>query len=155
MTDATAEQAMQQGAGMGVGAAGLVALGGQAGSVLSLMHGGGTVGLGVPKPLSQPIVMVPKTRVAGTAHVPGIHEAADGLQAGDELRFEREPGNAADEWAIKVFSQRGERLGYVAADINEIPARLMDGGKRVFGRATGVEEVGSWVRIGMEVLLDD
>ncbi len=155
MTDATTGRGAQKGVGASATATGLSVLGSQAGSVLSLIHGDGGAALGVPKPLSQPIVMVPKTRVAGTTHVPGIHAAAKGLCVGDELRFEREPGNGADEWAIKVFSPTGERLGYVSADVNEIPARLMDGGKRAFGRVTGVGEVGAWVRIGMEVLLDD
>lgn len=126
-----------------------------AGAIIAAMHGDGGSALDVPKPFSQPICLVPTTRVAGTTHVEGIQELAEGLAEGDRLRLERDVGNRYDRWAIKVFDVRGNRLGFVSADVNEIPARLMDGGKRLFAQVTGIELVGSWWKIGMGVWLDD
>ena len=40
----------------------------------------------------------------------------------------RDAGNLHDRWAIKVMHE-GKRLGFVPCDVNEILARLMDGGK--------------------------
>ncbi|MBR3315648.1 MAG: HIRAN domain-containing protein [Atopobiaceae bacterium] len=119
------------------------------------MHGGVDAGFGVPKPFSQPICLAPKTRVAGTAHVDGIAELAESLSEGDRLRLERDPHNRWDRWAIRVLDGDGHRLGFVSADVNEMPARLMDGGKRLYGEVTGVELRGGWWRIGMGVWLDD
>lgn len=126
-----------------------------AGAIIASMHGGGGAGLEVPKPFSQPICLVPKTRVAGTTHVTGIAELAGRLSEGDRLRLERDSGNGRDRWAIRVFDGLGNRLGFVSTDINEIPARLMDGGKRLYAEVTGVERRGSWWKIGMGVWLDD
>jgi len=43
----------------------------------------------------------------------------------------------------------------VPVDVNEIPARLMDGGKRLYGEVTEVRLVGGWWRIAMGVWMDD
>ena len=126
-----------------------------AGAIIAAMHGEGAAGLEVPKPFSQPICLVPQTRVAGTMHVVGIDELAGKLSEGDRLRLERDPGNTRDRWAIRVFDGADNRLGFVPADINEILARLMDGGKRLYAEVVEVELRGSWWRIGMGVWLDD
>ncbi len=126
-----------------------------AGAIIAAMHGGGGPGLEVPKPFVQPICLVPDTRVAGTTHVADIAKLAGRLSEGDRLRLERDPSNSQDKWAIRVFDGEGNRLGFVPADINEIPSRLMDGGKRLYAEVTGVERRGSWWRIGMGVWLDD
>jgi hypothetical protein len=54
-----------------------------------------------------------------------------------------------------VLDARGRRLGYVPADVNEILARLMDAGKRLYGEVTEIDLVGSWWRIAMGVWMDD
>lgn len=113
-----------------------------------------TSGLGVKPPFAEPILLHENLRVAGTSHVEGIDEVVAGIEVGSELRFEREAGNLVDGWAIKVFAG-SERIGYVPADVNEVLARLMDGGKHVFGKVCGVEKVGSWNKVVMEVYLDD
>lgn len=125
-----------------------------AGMLLAAMHAGKGVAE-VPKPFSQPICLAPTTRVAGTTHVDDIDELAQDLVEGDRLRLERDPRNRYDRWAIRVMDAHDRRLGYVPADINEMPARLMDAGKRVYGQVTEVELVGGWCRIGMGVWLDD
>jgi hypothetical protein len=118
------------------------------------MHGDGGA-LSVPKPFSQPICLVPDTRVAGTSHVEDIDRLAGLLSEGDRLRLERDVDNRYDRWSIRVVSDEGRKLGYVCADVNEIPARLMDGGKRLFAQVSSVERRGSWWRIAIGVWLDD
>lgn len=115
-----------------------------------------------PESLARPVArsgraicLVESTAVAGTRHVANIRECADGLVAGARLSFERDRDNLYDEWAVRVFDSRRNRLGYVSCDCNEVVARLMDGGKRVFGILSGVEQVGSWTRVEMGVYLDD
>jgi len=126
-----------------------------AGALLAVMHGQGTGALDIPKPLSEPILIIPKTRVAGTSHVEDIDVICEGLAAGDRLTFVRERSNRYDEWCVRVMDARGRRVGFVSADVNQIPARLMDGGKQLFGKVLGVELVGRWYRVDMEVFLDD
>ena len=126
-----------------------------AGAIIAAMHQGGNGIPEVPKPFSQPICLVPSTRVAGTSHLRDIDELVQGLHEGDRLRLERDPKNPYDHWCIKVFDEQGRRLGFVAADINEIPARLMDGGKRLFAQVTDVDLINGWWKVGMGVWLDD
>lgn len=138
------------------GAPGLVPVAaGGAGAIIQAMHGGAGLGAAIPTPFSHPICLVPSTRVAGTTHVEGIDELASGLAAGERLVLVRDKDNRYDAWSIKVSTAGGRRLGYVAADVSEIPARLMDGGKALYGEVNVVEKVGGWWRIGMGVWLDD
>ncbi|MEE1275304.1 MAG: HIRAN domain-containing protein [Olegusella sp.] len=126
------------------------------GSALGTLSGGNGEGgsLSLPRPFAHRICLIEETRVAGTTHAPEIEEAAEELTEGRELRFVREPGNLVDKWAIQVYA--GEhRIGYVAADRNEILARLMDGGKRLVGEVVDHELVGHWHKVTMGVWLDD
>ena len=134
--------------------AGIVPFGGEAGGVLALIHGGGNLPE-VPKPFAQPILLLQDTRVAGTTHVADIDELVEGLAEGDRLGLQRDSANPYDSFAIRVLDPRGRRLGFVPADRNEVPARLMDGGKRLYATVTRVELLGSWWKIGMAVYLDD
>lgn len=124
-----------------------------AGGIMSAAEAAG-VSLSVPVPFQSRIVLIEDTRVAGTTHVHGIDGIVAKLEAGTDLRLEREPGNLADSWAIRVYAG-AERIGYVPADCNEILARLMDGGKALSARLTGKEKVGTWNKLHMEVSLDD
>ncbi len=135
--------------------AGLSTISTSAGALIAAMHHGQGSALEVPTPFSQPICLIPDTRVAGTTHVANIDELASRLEEGDQLRLERDVDNPHGHWSIRVLDGQGNRLGFVPADVNEIPARLMDGGKRLFGQVTDIERRGSWWRIGMGVWLDD
>lgn len=101
------------------------------------------------------ICIVEGTNVAGTRHVAGIRERAALYGSGTEFTFVRDPDNAYDRWAVEVFDPSNERIGYVSCDCNEVVARLLDGGKRVFGRCDGVVNLGGWTCIEMGVYLDD
>ena len=126
-----------------IGVSGVVAVASAAGTSLS-----------VPIPFQNKIVLIEDARVAGTTHVQDIDKVVMTLEIGMDLRFEREPDNLADIWAIRVYA--GERcIGYVPADCNEILARLMDGGKAISGKLIGMEKLGNWNKLHMEVSLDD
>ena len=133
----------QNGALALIGAGGIIAAADAAGASLS-----------VPMPFQNKIVLIEDTRVAGTTHIHGIDGIVKGLDVGSDLRFEREPNNLADSWAIKVFAGN-DRIGYVPADVNEILARLMDGGKALSAKLVGKEKIGNWNKLHMEVSLDD
>ena len=150
------EQVVQGSGATQEGAGGsLSVLGGSAGAVLSILQGGGGGAPVVPKPLSQPILIMPEVRVAGTSHVDDIDEIAEALHEGDRLSFRRQADNPYDEWAIRVLDGDGREMGWFPADKNEVPARLMDGGKELFGKVVSMELAGSWHKIGMAVYLDD
>ena len=133
----------QNGALALIGAGGIIAAADAAGASLS-----------VPMPFQNKIVLIEDTRVAGTTHIHGIDGIVKGLDVGSDLRLEREPNNLADSWAIKVFAGN-DRIGYVPADVNEILARLMDGGKALSAKLVGKEKIGNWNKLHMEVSLDD
>lgn len=132
------------------------------GGALSVISAGGLIAaadatgapLSVPLPFQNKIVLLDEVRIAGTTHISGIDAIVEGLEAGADLRFVRDPKNLADSWAIKVYAGAA-RIGYVPADCNEILARLMDGGKALSGRLISKEKLGNWNKLYMEVSLDD
>lgn len=72
-----------------------------------------------------------------TLSVAGIFYYIDeGLQILEEdaLTLKREPGNEYDKYAIEVYTKDGEKLGYIPRKNNKIFARLMDGGKYLYGK---------------------
>lgn len=119
-------------------------------SLIPQMMGGA-----LEKPFSNRILLLDDAYVAGTTHVDGIEEMLKDVQPGDRIEFLRDPENIFDEWAIKVILPGKGRIGFVPEDLNQIVARLMDGGKCVFGQVTGVEKLGRWMKVSMEVFLDD
>lgn len=100
------------------------------------------------------VCLIPSAHVAGTTHVSGIEAVAEELCEGDVLTLEREPDNAFDCWAIRAFDARGNRVGFIPRAVNEIPARLMDAGFRVFAQVTDVELIRYWYKISIEVWLE-
>jgi len=70
------------------------------------------------------------------------------------VKLVRDAGNLHDRWAIKVMHE-GKRLGFVPCDVNEILARLMDGGKKLTGTVFEREVRGQWNKLHMEVTLVD
>jgi|GEM_PF-1765751 len=108
-----------------------------------------------PKPFETVIELVTKTRVARITSIPWYENALGTLEPGMRLRFEHESSNLQDHWAIRVYTPDGALLGYVRADINEILARLMDGGKNVYGTVTGVRTSGHVPIVTMSVSMED
>lgn len=128
---------------------------GAAGAFLMALPGVNANAVEPAKPQSDPICLIPETRIAGTTHVTGIAGLVDALNIGDELVLERDPENPWDGNAILVLNARGQKLGFIPRAENAVIARLMDGGKRVFAKVMGIELIGSWFKIPIGVWLDD
>ena len=110
--------------------------------------------LDIPKPFQRDIFLF-DTYVAGTTHVDGIEELEPGLNVGDRLDFFREPDNPYDPMATAVKNTDGVKIGYVPKADNAVFSRLMDAGKLLFGKLTEKEKRGSWLRIKMEIYLNE
>lgn len=121
----------------------------------ALALAGGYSPTGLERPFANKILLIEGSYIAGTTHVEGLEEMLSGVQVGDRLEFQRDLENLFDEWAIKVILPGKGRVGFVPADTNQILARLMDGGKCVFGQVSGIEQLGHWIKVSMEVYLDD
>lgn len=101
------------------------------------------------------ICVVENTTVAGTRHVAGIGDIAEGYGKGEHFSLVRDPANRFDPWAIEVRDGEDRRIGYVSCECNEFVSRLIDGGKSVEGRLSSREQIGTWTRLTMEVYLND
>ena len=99
-------------------------------------------------------ILLARMHVAGTAYY-DAEAVADRLRPGQRLALRRQPGNRHDALAIEVFGPRGHKLGYVPRRRNEMPARLIDAGKRLSARAESIERRGNWLNIQMSLYLDD
>lgn len=120
---------------------------------LALLHAHLHAGGGLAAPFAREIFLI-ETHIAGTSHVP-IREIEPGLAVADSLILRREPDNPHDPLAILILTEKGEKLGYVPRDRNEILARLMDAGKFLFARLESKEWQGDWLRVAARVFLRD
>lgn len=121
-------------------------------AVRPLDEGGNVISIGMP--FSTTIVLHEDVTVAGTTHIADIDAVLAGVELPADVRLVRDPANLHDAWAIQVML--GEtRIGFVPCDVNEVLARLMDGGKRIEGTVFAHELVGRWNKLHMEVKLVD
>lgn len=109
---------------------------------------------GVPLPFVKEIFLI-ESRIAGTSHVEAIKEKTDTLTQGTLVAFRREPSNPYDTLAIQILNEVGERIGYVPKAQNEVLARLMDGGKLLFGKVEKKTERKGWIAIDIKVYMRD
>lgn len=121
------------------------------GGLLGVLHG--TDGLVVPKPFEREIYLF-TTHIAGTTHVDNIFEIEKNVNVGDRLSFFRED-NKHDDLAIRVETEKEEKLGYVPREDNIVFARLMDAGKELYAKVKTKEIVEAWVRIEIDIYLKD
>ena len=110
--------------------------------------------LSVGMPFPTTITLCEDIVVAGTTHVRGIDGILEGMQLPADVSLVRDVGNLHDRWAIKIL-HNGKRIGFVPCDVNEILARLMDGGKKLTGTVFEREALGRWNKLHMEVNLVD
>jgi hypothetical protein len=122
------------------------------GAVLAATHAG--QGLSSQKAFGQTIYLL-DALVAGTTHVPNIKDLEPELPVGFRLNFIREPDNPHDPRAIAVSDDKGNKFGYVPHKQNEILSRLMDAGKLIYGVVTEKAYSGKWLKITMQIFLDD
>ena len=94
------------------------------------------------------------THVAGTAYY-DAEAVAGRLRPGQRLVLRRQPGNRYDALAIEVIGPGGHKLGYVPRRRNEIPARLMDAGKRLSARTDSIDRRGNWLNVRVSLFLED
>jgi hypothetical protein len=109
---------------------------------------------GLAQPFGRTIFLF-ETHIAGTSYVENIAEIEPSLKVDDVLTFVREPKNERDELAILIRDAQKRKLGYVPRRDNPVFARLMDAGKRLFGKIRSVERVNNWLKIEIGVYLDD
>lgn len=109
---------------------------------------------GLPLPFVKEIFLI-ECDIAGTTHVADIGVKTADLAPGTLLAFRREPDNVHDSLAIQILNSRSERIGYVPRERNDVLARLMDGGKLLFGRVENKQPRGDWLRIAIKIFLRD
>jgi hypothetical protein len=124
------------------------------GNIAQFINQATGAGIQIAKPFAEDIYLI-DVHIAGTTHIKGIEELAARLSVGDTLTFVRDKENLYDELAIKVMDKEGNRLGFIPCDNNEILARLMDGGKLLYGEITKKELLNRWHKITMRVFLND
>ena len=95
--------------------------------------------------------------IAGTGFVKNIAEKAAAFNDGEVLSLIREADNKYDSLAIRINNSKGEKLGYIPRKNNEILARLLDGGKRLYGKVSGrkMTEHSNWVGITIKVYMKE
>lgn len=120
-------------------------------ALASIEASGATLGI----PFYQPALIVERSRIAGTLNNPDRDDLCAQLNVGQRLELRRAPMDCEDPFAVQVLSGKGNVIGYVSADINEIVSRLMGYGKHVYTAVCDIEVVGSWHKVYVEVYLDD
>lgn len=95
------------------------------------------------------------TDVAGTSYVENMPELEPELQVGDELVLLREPGNKHDSLAILVQNKDGQKIGYVPRRDNRVIANMMDAGKQVSAVIKDKELINDYVKIRMDIFLQE
>jgi len=108
---------------------------------------------GIIKPFVKEIFLL-ELHVAGTSHL-DLKAIEPTLTTNSLLHFFREPGNEHDPLAIKICTAGGRKIGYIPRDRNEVMARLMDGGKLLFGVITNKEWLGEWLKISIRCYMRD
>ncbi len=121
--------------------------------IISLLHSKGH-GLEPIKPFERDIFLL-EVQVAGTSYIENMDDIELTLDVGSRLEFFREPNNPYDEHAIVIQSLEGDKIGYIAKQDNLVFARLMDAGKFLFGKLKSKERKGRWLKIKVEIYLQD
>lgn len=108
---------------------------------------------GLPMPYVKEIFLI-ETQIAGTSFLK-LQDIEPQLKENDFLVFTREANNKYDALAIIISDATGHKLGFVPKEQNQILARLMDGGKLIFGKLVTKQWFGSWLKIIIKVYLRD
>jgi hypothetical protein len=106
---------------------------------------------GLPMPFTKEIFLI-DTHVAGTSHR-NLEDIEPGLSCGDLLCFKRDAKNKYDKLAIIIHDDKGNQLGFVPREQNEILARLMDAGKLILGRLEKKTWHGDWLKLKIRVFM--
>lgn len=121
-------------------------------ALLALLHGSFTPNGGLC-PFVREILLI-ECHVAGTSYR-DLRDVEPGLNPGDLLLLQREPSNAHDPRAIRIFDEAQHFLGYVPRAKNEALASLMDAGKLLFGKLEAKAWIGEWLKLDVRILMRD
>ncbi|MEI6089048.1 MAG: HIRAN domain-containing protein [bacterium] len=107
----------------------------------------------LPMPFVKEIFLI-ESQVAGTAYH-NLKEIEPYINIADNMVFIREPENQYDNKAIAIMDVKGNRLGYIPKEKNEILANLLDAGKLIFGKLEHKQWLGDWLKLKIKVYLRD
>ena len=93
------------------------------------------------------------TFIAGTSYLED-KSVLERVAQGDKVNLRREK-NKFDDKAILVVDGENNKLGYIPEKDNLVFSRLMDAGKLLVGKVSGIEKRGSFTRIGIGIYLVD
>lgn len=121
-------------------------------AIIEIINKVGNIELG--KPFQREIFLI-DTHVAGTTYVEDIDAIGENIVKGTKLNFFREKDNKYDQLAIIIKDEKGNKIGYVPKDKNEVLARLMDAGKLIYGIVEDKEYIDNWLKIDISIYLKD
>lgn len=121
-------------------------------TLLALMHGSFQKD-GKLQPFAREVLLT-ECHVSGTVHKE-LRAIEPRLMPGAVLTLRREPFNAHDSLAIRVYDAAGNAIGYIPRITNAPLARLMDAGKQLFARLEAKAWHGDWLKIDIGVYLRD
>jgi hypothetical protein len=79
-----------------------------------------------------------ESMLAGTQYAKLSEDELDELDDSPVFDLVREPNNPYDEFAIRVQTKKGRKLGYIPRKQNEALARLMDAGRELYAELVSV-----------------
>ena len=100
-------------------------------------------------------VFLKECHVAGTLHVDDVLYKTKTVNVGTRLALKRDVGNERDPLAISVETQEGGRVGWIPQKCNDVLARLMDAGKRLFAKVSSKSLEDHWLNLRIEIYLED
>ena len=98
-------------------------------------------------------IVVLECLVAGTSFRK-LDKVDNELDKKVKLTMKREADNKFDNFAIALWFQQ-TKVGYVPREKNEVIARLMDAGKEFYATIQAKEYEGNWMKLEIQVLLND
>ena len=100
-------------------------------------------------------VFLKECHVAGTLHVDDVLYKTKTVNGGTRFALKRDGGNERDPLAISVETQEGDRVGWIPQKYNDVLARLMDAGKRLFAKVSSKSLEDHWLNLRIEIYLED
>ena len=98
-------------------------------------------------------IVVLECLVAGTSFRK-LDKVDNELDKKVKLTMKREADNKFDGFAIALWFNQ-TKVGYVPREKNEVIARLMDAGKEFYATIQAKEYEGNWLKLEIQVLLND
>ena len=109
---------------------------------------------GLTMPFAREISLL-ECHIAGTNFRPDIGAVETALTEGAQLKLQREPRNEFDESAIAVYDLENNKLGYIPKIKNEVLAKLLDAGKNLTAKLVAKQWNDSWLKLDVEIFLND